>query len=326
MDGEARLQNRRDALIKLMRLGALGAGSAGLGVWLNARSKRPEENPSLVFQRRSSLPTDPSLPAFVVVQGEDPRQLSRRALQELGGIERFVARGDVVLIKPNIAWDRTPDQAANTNPEVVAEVARLCREAGARRVIVSDVSCNDPRRCFHRSGIARAARAEGAEVILPDDNFLRTVDLRKSLGKWPVLAPLLIADKVINIPVAKHHDLCQVTLGMKNWLGIVGGPRSWLHQDIHTSVVDLAECVRPELTIIDAFRVLVRNGPTGGSLSDVEERKTLIASTDPVAADAYAAQAFWNLGSRSLPYLQIAQERGLGRRDFQNLKSKIVRV
>ena len=326
MDGETHRQNRRDALVKLMRLGALGAGSAGLGIWLSARSKRPEESRSLTFQRRASIPPGPNLPELVVTQGEDPRQLVRKALQELGGIGRFIARGDVVLIKPNIAWDRTPEQAANTNPQVVAEAVRLCREAGASRVIVTDVSCNDPRRCFRRSGIAQAAEAEGAEVILPDDGILRKVNLQRSLGTWPVLEPLLKADKVINIPVAKHHSLSGVTLGMKNWLGIVGGARSWLHQDIHTSVVDLAECVRPELTLIDAYRVLVRNGPTGGSLSDVEVKKTLIAGTDPVALDAYAAQAFWGLDSLSLPYLKIAQDRGLGNMNPKQVRSRVVAV
>ncbi|MGE5327480.1 MAG: DUF362 domain-containing protein, partial [Deltaproteobacteria bacterium] len=112
----------------------------------------------------------------------------------------------------------------------------------------------------------------------------------------------------------------------KNWLGIVGGPRFWLHQDIHTSVVDLAEFARPALTIIDAFRILVRNGPTGGSLSDVELKKTLIAATDPVAADAYAAKKFWNLDACDIPYLQIAQERGLGRMEFEKVRGKMLAV
>ncbi len=310
----------------MLRLGALGAASAGLGVWLNARSRRPEEKEALRFERRASILPDPSLPELVAAQGDDPRQLVQKALEELGGIGRFVARADVVLIKPNIGWDRVPEQAANTNPQVVAEVVRLCRKAGASRVIVTDVSCNDPRRCFRRSGIAEAAEAEGAEVLLPEDRIFKRVNLRRSLGSWLVLEPLLKADKVINIPVAKHHDLSRVTLGMKNWLGIVGGPRVWLHQDIHTSVVDLAEFAQPALTIIDAYRVLIRNGPTGGSLSDVEVRKTLLAGTDPVALDAYAAKAFWGLDDRTVPYLKIAQDRGLGRTDLENVKTRTLRI
>jgi len=318
--------NRRDALVKLLRLGGLGAASSGLAVWMSARSRRPEERQVPGFRIRKAIPAEANLPALVVAQGEDPRLLVRRSIDELGGIRRFVAQGEVVLIKPNIGWDRTPEQAANTNPQVVAEVVRLCRTAGAGKVIVTDVSCNDPRRCFPRSGIAEAARAEGAEVILPEDRFLKRVNLGTSLGSWLALEPLLSADKVINIPIAKHHSLTGVTLGMKNWIGIVSGPRNRLHQDVHTSLVDLACVAQPALTIIDAYRILVRNGPTGGSLADVALKKTLIASTDPVAADAYAAKTYWGLDAQTLLYLRMAQERGLGCMDFENVKTSLVRA
>jgi len=324
MAKEPQPPSRRDALIQLLRVGSVAAGSAGFGYWLSTRSARPEEAATAIVERHTHIPRDPTLPEMVVARGDDPRALVRKSIEELGGIGRFVARGEVVLIKPNIGWDRTPEQAANTNPQVVAEVARLCREAGASKVIVADVSCNEARRCYRRSGIAEAAAAEGAEVVLPDDRVFKRVNLRRSLGSWLVLEPVLSADKVINIPVAKHHSLSGVTLGMKNWLGIVGGPRVWLHQDIHTSVVDLAEFVQPALTIIDAYRVLVSNGPTGGSLLDVQEKKTLIAGTDPVAVDAYAAKAYWNLDARNLRYLQIAQDRGLGRLDFEKVRTSTV--
>jgi len=325
---EGRTANRRDALTKLLRLGGLGAAAAGVGAWFSARSRRPEPSQGATssYKIRQGLPPDPNLPALVVAQGDDPRLMVRRSIDELGGIRRFVAPGDVVLIKPNIGWDRTPEQAANTNPQVVAEVVRLCRAAGARRVIVTDVSCNDPRRCFPRSGIPAAALAEGAEVPLPEDRLLRKTNLGASLGSWLALEPVLSADKVINIPIAKHHSLTGVTLGMKNWLGIVSGPRNRLHQDIHHSVVDLAEVARPVLTIIDAYRILIRNGPTGGSLADVELKKTLIASTDAVAADAWAAKTYWNLDANTLLYLRIAQERGLGRMDFEKVRTTVVRT
>ncbi|HEV2423335.1 MAG TPA: DUF362 domain-containing protein [Terriglobia bacterium] len=318
--------SRRDALVKLLRLGGLGAASAGAGVWLSGRSRRPEVSQGAPpgYKVRQGVPPDPNLPALVVARGDDPRQLVRRSIDELGGIRRFVAAGEVVVIKPNIGWDRTPEQAANTNPLVVAAVVRLCRDAGARRVIVTDVSCNDPRRCFPRSGIPDAALAEGAEVLMPEDRVLRRVNLGASLGSWLALEPALSADKLINLPVAKHHSLTGVTLGMKNWLGIVSGPRNRLHQDIHHSLVALAEVARPVLTIIDAYRILVRNGPTGGSLADVELKKTLIASTDPVAADAYAAKTYWDLDANKLLYLKIAQERGLGRMDFENVRARVI--
>jgi len=325
---ESDAANRRDALARLLRLGGLGAATAGAGLWLSGRSRRPEANqgPTYGYKVRQGIPPDSNLPALVVAQGDDPRLLVRRAIDELGGIRRFVAAGEVVLIKPNIGWDRTPEQAANTNPFVVAEVVQLCRGAGARRVIVTDVSCNDPRRCFPRSGIPEAALAEGAEVLLPEERFLKRVNLGASLGSWLALEPALSADKVINIPIAKHHSLTGVTLGMKNWIGIVSGPRNRLHQDIHHSLVDLAEVARPVLTIIDSYRILVRNGPTGGSLADVELKKTLIASTDPVAADAYAAKTYWDLDANTLLYLKIAQERGLGRMDFENVRTRVIRT
>ncbi len=262
---------------------------------------------------------------MVVVQGDDPAGLARRAIQELGGIRRFISRGDVVVIKPNVAWDRTTEQAANTNPRVVAEVSRLCLEAGARRVIVTDVSINEPRRCFGRSGIAAAARAAGAAVVLPEESRFREVDLRgQVLRVWPVLEPFLNADKVINIPVAKHHSLTGATLGVKNWYGILGGPRQRLHQRIHESLADLADFMRPTLTLIDAFRVLVRNGPGGGNLADVALQRTLIAGTDPVALDAYAAKAWWDLDWRTLRYLQLAAGRGLGTADFGAVPTRFV--
>ena len=213
-------------------------------------------------KRSHTVAADPNLPEMAILQGDDPEQLARQAIEELGGMRRFIARGDVVLVKPNIGWDRTPEQAANTNPAVVAEVVRQCWNAGARRVIVTDVSCNDPRRCFQRSGIAAAAQRAGAEVILPDPAKFQDVDLQgEVLRNWPVFAPFLNADKIINIPIAKHHSLTGATLGMKNWYGMLGGPRHQLHQKIHESLVDLAAFMRPTLTIIDCYRVLIRNGP-----------------------------------------------------------------
>jgi uncharacterized protein (DUF362 family) len=323
--GENSSTDRRDVLIKLLRLGGLSAASAGLAVWLRGRSHRPEEPLIANLKRNFTVPPDPNLPEIVISQGNDPQQLVRRAIAELGGIKRFVARGDVVVVKPNIAWDRTPEQAANTNPDVVAEVVRLCREASAGKVIVTDVSCNEPRRCFQRSGIAEAARAAGAEIILPEERKFKEVDLRGDvLSSWPVFEPFLAADKMINLPIAKHHSLTGVTLGMKNWYGILGGQRNRLHQRIHESLVDLADFMRPTLTIMDAYRVLIRNGPTGGNLADVVSKKTLIAGTDPVAIDAYTAKAYWDLDVDRLRYLKLAQDRGLGTFAFENLRTRIV--
>jgi uncharacterized protein (DUF362 family) len=319
------MPGRRELLVQLVGLGGASAATVGAALWLKGRSHRPEEPAAIRTRREFTVPRDPKLPEMAVIRGDDPRRLARRAIEELGGIRRFISRGDVVVIKPNVSWDRTPEQAANTNPLVVAEVVRLCMEAGARRVIVTDVCLNEPRRCFARSGIGAAAGAEGAEVVLPEERRFREVDLRgEVLTTWPVLEPFLTADKMINIPVAKHHNLTGASLGIKNWYGILGGPRHRLHQRIHESLADLADFMRPTLTIIDAYRVLLRNGPSGGSLADVALEKTLIAGTDPVALDAYAAKTYWNLDPQRLRYLKLASERGLGTISFENLSTRFI--
>jgi uncharacterized protein (DUF362 family) len=318
---------RREAMLQLLRLGGVAAGAAGAGVWLSEHSSRPV--PAQAEQARrdhriASSSQSPQWPHLTVVQGGEPRELVQRALEDLGGIRRFVSRQDVVVLKPNIAWDRTPEQAANTNPEVVAEVVRQCWQAGAKRVIVTDVSCNEPRRCFQRSGIQAAARAEGAEVILPDPELYREVDLGGVVLKsWPVFTPFLEADKVFNLPIAKHHGLVGVTLGMKNWYGILGGQRNRLHQQIHQSLADLASFMLPTVTLLDCYRILLRNGPTGGNLEDVVLKKTMVAGTDPVAIDAYVAKAYWNLDPEQLPYLEMAAARGLGTVDYEKLQVKV---
>jgi uncharacterized protein (DUF362 family) len=324
---------RREAMLQLLRLGGVAAGATRAALWLSERSGRPVPSAAVQARRDHRVIAAAALPQITVVsyptpagataQAGEPRKLVAQALENLGGMKRFVGRQDVVVIKPNIAWDRTPEQAANTNPEVVAEVVRQCWQAGAKRVIVTDVSCNEPRRCFARSGIQASARAEGAEVILPDPEKFREVEINGVVLKtWPVFAPFLEADKVINLPIAKHHGLTGATLGMKNWYGILGGERNRLHQQIHQSLVDLANFMLPTLTVMDCYRILLRNGPTGGNLEDVALMKTIVAGTDPVAIDAYVAKAYWNLDPEHLPYLQMAAGRGLGTVEFDQLGVK----
>ena len=315
---------RREAMLQLLRVGGVAASAAAAGVWLNDHSFRPVPAKAEQARRDHRIVDDSQFPHLTVVQGGEPRELVQRAFENLGGIRRFVSHQDVVVLKPNIAWDRTPEQAAKTNPELVAEVVRQCWQAGAKRVIVTDVSCNEPRRCFHRSGIQAAARAEGAEVILPDPELFREVELGGVVLKnWKIFTPFLEADKVFNLPIAKHHVLTGATLGMKNWYGILGGERNRLHQQIHQSLVDLANFMLPTVTLMDCYRVLLRNGPTGGNLEDTVLKKTLVAGTDPIAIDAYVAKAYWNLDAAQLPYLEMAAARGLGTVDFEKLAVKV---
>jgi len=259
---------------------------------------------------------------MAVVRHASPEILVQKALEAMGGMKRFVARGDVVAIKPNIGWDRTPLHAANTNPQVVAALVQACYEAGAKTVVVTDASCNDPGRCFQRSGIWNAAYAVGAQVVLPQEHRFKTMRLQGDvLDEWPVYTTLVDADRVINVPVAKHHNLAKFTAAMKNWYGVLGGRRNRLHQNIDTSIADLATFMRPTLTIVDAVRVLMRNGPQGGNLDDAKQMDTLVASIDQVAADAWACRL---IGQKpeNLGYLKMAAERGIGTPNWESLRVK----
>lgn len=250
--------------------------------------------------------------------------LVRRAVDAMGGMKRFIARGDVVVIKPNIGWDRMPIHAANTNPDVVAAVVKLAYEAGAKVVRVADGSCNDANRCFQRSGIWKAAYAMGAEVVLPAEHRYRTTRMRgELLDEWPIFTTLVDADKVINVPVAKHHNLARYTAAMKNWYGVIGGRRNRLHQNIDVSIADLATFMRPTLTIVDAMRVLMRNGPQGGNIDDTKVMNQVFASIDQVAADAYGATLIGENRDR-LEYLKMGHERKLGTMYYENLRIREV--
>ncbi|HVY48480.1 MAG TPA: DUF362 domain-containing protein [Minicystis sp.] len=259
-------------------------------------------------------------PELVVARNDAPAALVKKAVDALGGMKRFVSRGDVVVVKPNIGWDRTPIHAANTNPLVVAEVVRLALEAGAKKVIVTDASCNEPGRCFTRSGIWKAAYDAGADVILPAAHRFRGMRLKgEVLDDWPVYTPLVEADKVINVPIAKHHNLARYTAAMKNWYGSLGGRRNRLHQNIDVSIADLAQFMQPTLTVVDANRVLMRNGPQGGNVADAKEMRTVIASTDQVAADAFGCELIGRTADE-IPYLKMGHERGLGTMRWRDLR------
>lgn len=259
-----------------------------------------------------------------LVEPLSPEALVTNALAAMGGMGRFVSRGDVVVIKPNIGWDRMPVHAANTNPDVVGAVVKLAFDAGAKKVVVADGSCNDPNRCFQRSGIWRKAYGLGAQVVLPAEHRFRSMRLKGDvLDEWPIFTTLVEADKVINVPVAKHHNLAKFTAAMKNWYGVLGGRRNRLHQNIDVSIADLATFMRPTLTIVDAVRVLVRNGPQGGNIDDTRELHTVVASVDQVAADAFACTLIGQHRD-ALPYLKMGHERGIGTMFWENLRVKEV--
>ena len=261
-----------------------------------------------------------SYPDLVVTKEGNPAELVRQAVEKLGGISRFVKSGDVVVLKPNISWDRVPEQAATTNPELVAEVVRLCLEAGAKKVKVFDRTLNEPRRCYMRSGIEKAAEEAGADVhYVYDRKFKRVAFPEGELIKsWELYEEVLEADRVINLPVAKHHSISGVSLGMKNLMGYLGGNRGTFHRQFDIKITDLNTRIKPDLTILDAYRMLVRNGPSGGSLADVVSKKTVVAGVDPVAIDSFGATLF-DLQPERIAFLNEAHQRGLGQIDLQKL-------
>lgn len=304
---------RRLVLRRLAQVGAtLGAASVLAALGLRSPGRfRDRSRPRALKNLR--LPQDSRFPPLAAAHGPDPALLVRAALAAIGGMARFVRPGETVLVKPNMAWDRAPEQGANTHPAVVAEVVRQCRAAGAGRVIVADHPVHDPDRVAERSGIARAAREAGAEVVLPAQSGFLPVALGGSvLETWDVLSVVLEADRLINLPVVKTHSLSLLTCGLKNHMGLLGGSRARLHQEIHASLADLAAAFAPTLTVVDGTRVMLRGGPTGGRLEDVAARDVVAAGTDPVACDAWAARLL-GLDPRQVDHLVQAEGRGLGR-------------
>lgn len=259
------------------------------------------------------------LHGLVVAKGEDPYLMVVKAIESMGGMERFVKKNSIVVIKPNIGWDRTPEQAGNTNPYVVAALIEMCFKAGARRVNVFDRSCNDPKRCYANSGIEKLAKEKGANVYFLDDwNVVKAkFNYDSPMQDWPIYQDALECNTFINVPILKHHGLTHLTLSMKNLMGVCGGNRGAMHNDIGVKLAHLTDFIKPDLTLIDAYRVLVRNGPTGGSLTDVVKMKTLIVGTDPVLCDAYASKLM-NIDPLSISYIREAVKNNIGSCDITN--------
>ncbi len=266
-------------------------------------------------------------PDLAVSRDGTPVALLREAVQALGGMSRFVTKGDIVVLKPNISWDRVPEQGATTNPEIVAEIVKLCFEAGAKKVKIFDNTLNEPRRCYLRSGIEKAAKEAGADVFHVYERKFKNTDFPEGelIKSWPVYDEVLEADCLINVPVAKHHNVSEalVSMSLKNLMGLIGGNRGKFHRDFSIKISDLGARIRPKLVILDAYRMLIRNGPSGGNPDDVELRKTVVAGCDPVAVDSYGATLFGHDPLR-LGYLIEAKKRGLGENDLGKLNIKTI--
>ena len=259
-------------------------------------------------------------PDVAVAVGDDPAANTRLAVGMLGGMKRFVARGQNVVVKPNILTAREPKYGVTTNPDAVAAVVSMCWEAGAKSVTVFDRPTSPAVQAYAVSGIQDAVRKAGGEMkILSDRDFERiAIPKGRVLTSWPLLADVFDADALINMPCAKTHGLAGLTMSMKNLMGVMGGARGTVHQDFTQKIVDVNSLIKPQLIVLDAYRILFRNGPTGGGLEDVRPGRTCIAGTDPVSVDSYGTTLF-GMQPGQLDYLMAASEQGLGVADLSKL-------
>ncbi|MCX7990499.1 MAG: DUF362 domain-containing protein [Proteobacteria bacterium] len=262
---------------------------------------------------------------LAISEGKDYEKITKNAIDALGGISKFVKKGDVVVIKPNIGWDRKPEEGANTHPLVVKAVTEECLKAGARKVKIFDRTCNDPRRCYVNSGMANLLQnIKGVELKHLDNEKYKNYKINGVFIKeWELYEEAINCDVYINIPVAKHHGLTGLTLALKNIMGIMGGNRGYIHREIEESLCDFNSFVKIHLHIVDATRILLRNGPQGGGVKDVKILNTVLASTDPVLADAYATTLF-GIKPEEISITKRAYERGLGEININ--RAKIIKV
>ena len=274
-----------------------------------------------------------SAPDLVAVMGGEPTQLLERALQEMGGIERYVKKGQSVVIKPNIGWDKTPEFAANTNPELVEALIKQCFKAGAKKVTVFDHTCDNWQKCYESSGIEKAAKAAGA-IVLPgnDETYYKSVSIPQGvkLKSAKIHQALLDADVWFNVPVLKNHGGAKMSVSMKNYMGIV-----WNRDYFHSN--DLQQCIadsctwtkKPVLNIIDAYRCLHKNGPQGRSISDTAVLKTLIVSKDIIAADTAAIGLFnqvEKMDINTVGHIAKGEKLNLGTQNLDKLNIKRIKI
>lgn len=255
-----------------------------------------------------------SVDGILVSSGEGPAKNTRAAIDGIGGMAKLVRKGDFVVIKPNIAWNRPPSAAATTNPEVVAELVKMCKEAGAGRILVIDHCIDKPAEAvLGFTGIQEAAEKAGAEVrAAQNESDYRTVELPKGklIKSDTCIKEILKADVFINAPIAKTHSATRLTLGMKNLMGCNWDRQAWHDSSsLDQCIVDYASAIKPDLTVLDATRILLTNGPKGPG--QTKDPGKVVVGTDPVAVDAYAATLF-GLKPKEVGHIALAAESGLG--------------
>ncbi len=280
------------------------------------------------FERTKKVKTIPSFrvikqedDVFGLSKGADAKKITVSAINAVGGMGKFVSKGDKVLLKVNCAFARPAWMGATSSPEVVGQIIELCYRAGASEVWVTDNPINDAAICFERSGLSKAIKQAGGKLLLPNKDSFSDVKISNGvIGVWKTYyEPIIRCNKLIGVPTLKSHNLCGASLAMKNWYGFMGGSRNRFHQDIHNVIAELGAFITPSLVVLDATRALIRNGPTGGSSSDVIRMNTIAVSTDQVAIDAFGTELL-GLNKEKVKYISIAESKGIGVSDYRKLK------
>jgi uncharacterized protein (DUF362 family) len=318
---DAQVISRRDFLARAAKAGATIAATGVVGYWLHDRiGPKAQTVTDLVSLPDFSLPQVG--PKMSIITGAERVRTIHRAFAALGGIDQFIKKGDRVLLKVNAAFASPPALGATAHPQLVAEVIRLCYQAGAGSVAVSDNPINDPQSCFLLTGIAEAVQTAGARLVLPQEHYFKPTTVRDGtlIKNWPLLyEPFRGVNKLIGIAPVKDHHRSGASMSMKNWYGLMGGRRNTFHQDIHNIIKELAMLVSPTLVILDGTTTMMSNGPTGGSLDDLKQTNTMIVSTDQVAADAFGATLLGK-NAATLPFIAKAAAAGRGTADYESLK------
>lgn len=322
--------SRREFILRAGAAGALIAGStaAGLRLW-----QRNHFVPGFEAEKGLQLPNfsmeaSKTLPSLAIAHGAEHEKVVRAAIGALGGMQRFIQKGDIVMIKPNVAFDRPPALAATTHPDALRAVAKLVREAGAAKIVIADNPINSPTGCFLKSGLTAVASEMNLDLMYPELSSFAPLQLNGEILKhWTFFeAPFKRATKVIGLAPCKDHNLCHASMTMKNWYGLLGGRRNQFHQHIHSIVSDFALMMKPTLVILDGMNVLMKNGPTGGRLSDVKPMGTIVAGTDMVAVDAYGYTHLLERDLAELTYIHKAHDRGLGNKNWKETNYKEVQA
>jgi len=305
--------DRREFIKKTVQGGIIAGSSMIFGRYSKA----------LAAPSRSTAPYD-----LVAVKGAEPDMMFDKAIASLGGMSNFVSKGSKVLVKPNIGWDVTPDRAGNTHPGLVARIIEHCLNAGAKEVSVFDHTCDRWTQCYRNSGIEKAVKDAGGKIVSGDSEGYYhkvTVPNGQRLTEAKVHELFLDANVFINLPVLKHHSSTNLTISMKNLMGVVWDRGYWHRNDLHQCIADFASYRKPALTVVDAYNVLKRRGPRGVSVNDVVQMKSQIVATDFVAADAAAAKLF-GLEPSDIRYIQIADQMKLGRMDLSTLSINRIKL